>query len=221
VVIPLTASVHGATGLISSDVAYEYGKSDPLIVPADLKRVNANFTELVEKAYRDLSSAGFEISDIEISRSVDMRYRYQVHELNVPFPTGQSEITEKDMTDLYSRFDELYEKSYGKGSGYREAGKEVITFRMTARGQLRRPRVRSQPTEKGNQDQAVKEQRDVYFEEYRDFVKTRIFDFERLKPGIEISGPAVIETPVTTIVANPRDRAIVDEFHNVRLFVGV
>jgi N-methylhydantoinase A len=144
-----------------------------------------------------------------------------VHELNVPFPTGQSEITEKDMTDLYSRFDELYEKSYGKGSGYREAGKEVITFRMTARGQLRRPRVRSQPTEKGNQDQAVKEQRDVYFEEYRDFVKTRIFDFERLKPGIEISGPAVIETPVTTIVANPRDRAIVDEFHNVRLFVGV
>lgn len=81
--------------------------------------------------------------------------------------------------------------------------------------------MRSQPTEKGNQDQAVKEQRDVYFEEYRDFVKTKIFDFERLKPGIEISGPAVIETPVTTIVANPRDRAIVDEFHNVRLFVGV
>jgi N-methylhydantoinase A len=221
VVIPLTASVHGATGLISSDVVYEYGKSDPLIVPADLKRVNANFTELVEKAYRDLSSAGFEKSDIEISRSVDMRYRYQVHELNVPFPTGHSEITEKDMNDLYSRFDELYEKSYGKGSGYREAGKEVITFRMTARGQLRRPRVRSQPTEKGNQDQAVKEQRDVYFEEYRDFVKTRIFDFDRLKPGIEISGPAVIETPVTTIVANPRDRAIVDEFHNVRLLVGV
>ena len=115
VVIPLTASVHGATGLISSDVVYEYGKSDPLVVPADLKRVNTNFSELVDKAYKDLASAGFKKSDIEISRSVDMRYRYQVHELNVPFPIGDSEITEDDLDELDSRFDEFYERSYGKG----------------------------------------------------------------------------------------------------------
>ncbi|MBM4299527.1 MAG: hydantoinase/oxoprolinase family protein, partial [Deltaproteobacteria bacterium] len=31
VVIPLTASVHGATGLISSDVVYEYGKSEHVL----------------------------------------------------------------------------------------------------------------------------------------------------------------------------------------------
>jgi N-methylhydantoinase A len=220
VVIPLTASVHGATGLISSDVVYEYGKSDPLVVPVDLTRVNATFSELVERAYRDLSSAGFERSDIEISRSVDVRYRYQVHELNVPFPAGASEISEKDMDELYSRFDELYEKSYGKGSGYREAGKEVITFRTTGRGQMRRPRVKSQPIKKGSQDGAVKEERKVYFEEHGDFVRTSIFDFELLHPGGEISGPAVVETPVTTIVVNPRDRATVDEFHNLRIFVG-
>lgn len=220
VVIPLTASVHGATGLISSDVVYEYGKSDPLVVPVDLTRVNATFAELVERAYRDLSAAGFERSDIEISRSVDVRYRYQVHELNVPFPAGASEISEKDMDELYSRFDELYEKSYGKGSGYREAGKEVITFRTTGRGQMRRPRVKSQPIKKGSQDGAVKEERKVYFEEHGDFVRTSIFDFELLHPGVEISGPAVVETPVTTIVVNPRDRATVDEFHNVRIFVG-
>jgi N-methylhydantoinase A len=220
VIIPLTASVHGATGLISSDVVYEYGKSDPLLVPADLMRVNANFSELAEKAHRDLSAAGFKKGDIEIFRSVDMRYRYQVHELNVPFPQGESEITEQDMGELYSRFDELYEKSYGKGSGYREAGKELITFRATARGQMRRPRVRREPVEKASKDLPVKEQRNIYFEEYRDFVKTTIFDLERLKPGSEISGPAVIETPVTTIVANPRDRAVVDEFHNVRIFIG-
>jgi N-methylhydantoinase A len=220
VVIPLTASVHGATGLISSDVVYEYGKSDPIVVPADLKRVNANFSELLDKAYHDLLSAGFKKSAIEISRSVDMRYRYQVHELNVPFPIGDSEITEDDLNELYSRFDEFYERSYGKGSGYREAGKELITFRTTARGQMARPRVKSQPLQKGAQDNAVKEERNVYFEEYRDFVRTKIFEFERLKPGVEIEGPAVIETPVTTIVANPKDRATIDEFHNVRIFVG-
>ena len=44
VVVPLTASVHGATGLISSDVVYEYGKSDHVVVPVDTTRVNENFS---------------------------------------------------------------------------------------------------------------------------------------------------------------------------------
>jgi N-methylhydantoinase A len=206
--------------LISSDVVYEYGKSDPLVVPVDLTRVNATFSELVGRAYRDLSAAGFERSDIEISRSVDMRYRYQVHELNVPFPAGASEIAETDMDELYSRFDQLYEKSYGKGSGYREAGKEVITFRTTGKGRMRRPRVKSQPIKNGSQGDAVKEERKVYFEEHGDFVRTSIFDFALLHPGVEISGPAIVETPVTTIVVNPGDRATMDELHNVRIFVG-
>jgi N-methylhydantoinase A len=221
VVIPLTASVHGATGLISSDVVYEHGKSDPIVVPAEVRRVNANFSELVDKAYRDLASTGFDKKDVEISRSVDMRYRYQVHELNVPLPIGDAEINEVDLEELYSRFDEFYERSYGKGSGYREAGKELITFRTTARGRMARPRIKTEPLQKHLQDGAVKEQRDVYFEEYRDFVATKIFDFEELKPGVEVAGPAVIETPVTTIVVNPKDRAGIDEFHNVRIAVGV
>jgi N-methylhydantoinase A len=220
VVIPLTASVHGATGLISSDVIYEYGKSDHLLVPADLKRVNKNFSMLVGKAWEDLQSAGFHKDNIKTLRSVDMRYRYQVHELNVPFPIGASEITESDMENLDSDFDELYERSYGKGSGYREAGKEILTFRVTAIGGLKKPRIKAERLEKTGADYALKEKREVYFEEYRNFITTGIYDFERMKPGTEILGPAVIETPVTTIVVNPKDHAMMDEFLNVRIYVG-
>ena len=39
-------------------------------------------------------------------------------------------------------------------------------------------------------------------------------------PGHEVAGPAIIETPVTTIVVNPKDHAVVDEFYNTRLFIG-
>ena len=35
-----------------------------------------------------------------------------------------------------------------------------------------------------------------------------------------LSGPAVIETPVTTVVVNPRDSAEIDGFRNVRILVG-
>ena len=47
-----------------------------------------------------------------------------------------------------------------------------------------------------------------------------IYDFERLAPGTEFSGPGIIETPVTTIVVNPNDRAMIDEFLNVRILAG-
>jgi N-methylhydantoinase A len=222
VVIPVTASVHGATGLISSDVVYEYGKSDHLLIPADLGRLNANFSTLMRKALADLRRAGFTNGDIRIVRSLDMRYRYQVHEISVPFPVGVSEIGPKDVEALYSRFDEVYETSYGRGSGYREAGKEILTFRVSAVGVLKKPKIKSAPTRSGTDpENALKASRAVYFEETRDFVPTRIYDFARLVPGTALGGPAIVETPVTTIVVNPKDSATIDEFHNVRLFVNI
>ena len=174
VVIPLTASVHGATGLVCSDVVYEYGKSERLVVPADAKRINVNFSMLANMAFEDLRSAGFRNEDIRIVRSVDMRYRYQVHELNVSLPDGVSEITENGMEEIYYRFDDLYEQTYGKGSGYREAGKEIVNFRVTAIGEIDKPNIKKYPLEKKDPDHALKGGRDVYFEESGDFVTTQI-----------------------------------------------
>jgi N-methylhydantoinase A len=220
VVIPLTASVHGATGLISSDVVYEYGKSDHVVAPVDLVRVNENFSALLQRALADLRAAGFAEGDVQVSRSVDMRYRYQVHELNVSFPLGAAPVAEKDMEDLYALFDDLYEKAFGQGSGYREAGKEILTFRLTAGGMLKKPDIRSEPVKASDGAQALKAHRDVYFEEERRFIPTRVYDFDKMRPGTAFAGPAIIETPVTTIVVNPKDRAAMDEFRNTRIHLG-
>jgi N-methylhydantoinase A len=220
IVIPLTASVHGATGLISSDVLYEYGRSDHLIAPLDVMRLNENFSSLIAQARRDLSVRGFKDEDMEMVRSLDMRYRYQVHELTLSLAPGAAELTKSDVESLYEDFHEFYEKSYGKGSSYREAGMEVLTFRLAARGRLKKPNIAKLALEKKGSAHVVKARRPVYFEEHKDLVETAIYDFDRLKPGNEIAGPAVIETPVTTIVVNPKDRAFMDEFKNVRIFVG-
>jgi N-methylhydantoinase A/oxoprolinase/acetone carboxylase beta subunit len=37
---------------------------------------------------------------------------------------------------------------------------------------------------------------------------------------MEIPGPAIIETPVTTIVVNPKDNAELDQFFNLRIHIG-
>ena len=220
VVIPLTASVHSATGLISSDVVYEYGKSEHVVLPVDLRRVNGNFAELLQRGLKELDAAGFPPSQVQVMRSVDMRYRYQIHELNVPFAPGSDAVTDADMAQLSTHFDDMYEKAFGHGSGYREAGKEILTFRLSVMGMLKKPDIKAETTTKSDGAEALKGERDVYFEENRKFVSTRVYDFTKMQAGAEFAGPAVIETPVTTVIVNPRDRAAMDGYRNIRIYVG-
>ena len=42
-----------------------------------------------------------------------------------------------------------------------------------------------------------------------------IYDFEKLKPGNVITGPAVIHTPITTIVLQANQRGTMDGYRNV------
>ena len=51
-------------------------------------------------------------------------------------------------------------------------------------------------------------------------LSTRVYDFVKIHPGIEFDGPAIIETPVTTMVVNPNDRAAMDEYRNIRIHLG-
>ena len=220
VVVPLTASVHSATGLVSSDIVYQYGKSDRLLVPADHERVNRNFDELVRRARADLSAAGFEGAGIRIERSLDMRYRYQVHELNVAMPEGDAALSEQELDRVYERFDDLYESTYGPGSGYREAGKEIMNFRLTATGVLDKPQLQKYPLSSDDASGAVTGRRKVFFEEFEEPRETPVYGFDELRPGNEMVGPAIIETPVTTIVVNPGHRAAMDAYRNVRLLIG-
>ena len=216
VIIPPTASVHGASGLIASDVVYEYGMSDHLVVPADREIINSNFNGLVDKAMHDLRGAGFGDDHVQITRSLDMRYGYQVNERNVSLPVGAHELTDADMEELYARFDVDYEQAYGEGSAYREAGKEIITFRVTGVGALPKPDIK-RFRRKGTLQRARKGTRPAYFRTAGGFVDTAIYDLGKIPSHVEIDGPAVIESPVSTIVVNPDDRAVMDEFGNIRI----
>jgi N-methylhydantoinase A len=95
-----------------------------------------------------------------------------------------------------------------------------LTFRLTATGLLKKPDIRREPIKNSDGGQALKGQREVYFEEERKFIPTRVYDFEKMQPGTAFAGPAIIETPVTTIVVNPNDRALMDEFRNIRIHLA-
>ncbi len=220
VVVPYAASVQGAMGLVCSNVVYEYGKSDLLPFPANRNRINQNFAELTSKAYQELAAAGFEQEQVVIRRSVDLRYRFQVHELTVSCPDGSHDLAEEDLRLLDLAFDDLYQRSYGNGAGFSEVGKEIVTFRLTATGSIGKPVIRREQMTTSDPRQAARGQRPVFFEEIGDFVPVETFDFQLMQPGMEVRGPAVIESPITTIVINPKDHAFMDEFRNMRVTIG-
>ena len=219
VIIPSTSAVHGGLGLLASDVVFEYGKAARFLFPPDLSIVNDHFARLMKTAVQDLNKMDFREQEIVIVRSVDIRYRFQSHELNVELSPGTKEITTQALESLDNAFDELYQQSYGPGSGYREAGKEITAFRLRAVGKIQRPNIKQYERTKGSSESAVKGKRDVYFEEPATFVSTPLYDFARMRPGMEINGPGIIESTVTTIVVNPGDTAVMDEFQNVRLLI--
>jgi N-methylhydantoinase A len=220
VVIPLTSAVQGALGVITSDVVFEYGQSDRSLFPTELARINGNFEKLIARGRKDLAAMRFAAEDIIMQRSIDLRYRYQAHELNVHFPVGSADITAADMAKIDAEFDKLYEQAYGPGSGYRDAGKEIVTYRVSASGIIGKPLIEKNECASTSADRALKGRRKVFFGDAEGYIDTPIYDFRLMRPGFEVAGPAVIESAVTTIVVNPGNRSRIDEYHNVRLFIG-
>jgi N-methylhydantoinase A len=95
-----------------------------------------------------------------------------------------------------------------------------MAFRVVAIGELNKPKLKRHPVKAGRGEAALKGERQVYFQEQSDYVPTRVYDYGRLASGNEIFGPSIIETPITTIVVNPNDRAMVDDYLNVRIYLG-
>jgi Hydantoinase/oxoprolinase C-terminal domain/Acyl-CoA dehydrogenase, N-terminal domain len=167
-----------------------------------------------------LVEEGFETDRITLRRSIDMRYRRQVHILTVPVQ-GDGRVGEEVLERTIARFEELYEEKYGKESAYREAGVELVSFRIRGTGSVRKPRFRVHDLGDPDPSEAVAERISIWVDKAGEMREVNGYDFERMTPGHRIEGPAVIWTPITTLVVAPGQTARVDEYKNVVLATDV
>lgn len=214
VVIPHSASVHGAFGLTMSDIAHEDQITQPLHLPADLARVNAIFRELEQRVAGQLRDEGFDDASIVLRRSIDMRYRRQVHILTVPVE-HDGQLHEDALESTLALFERLYEEKYGRESAYREAGIELVSFRLRGTGVVRKPEL--QPEAAGDEDasHATVATVQAWVDADEQMRELNGYDFERLQPGNVVPGPAVVWTPITTLVLAPGQRARLDGYRNL------
>ena len=214
VLIPYTAAVNCAFGLVSADIVHEYTTTKTLPVPSDPAEINAIFEPMLERGLAQLKDEGFEGDRVQTQGAVDLRYSRQTHEMTTPLREG-GPVTQATAERLIDDFEMLYERRYGKGSAYREAGMEMTVFRLTARGLLERPTMEKETLGKADPSPAEVGSRDIFIESKGALAPGKIYDFERMGPGNVVAGPAVIHTPITTIVLQDAQTGAMDEYRNV------
>jgi N-methylhydantoinase A len=124
------------------------------------------------------------------------------------------------MHAIVASFERNYERRFGAGAGYREAGIVLTGLRLRVHGRVRKPTIA--PVETAGTApfaEAARGERDVYWHELKGRAPTRIWDGTLLRPGNELEGPAVVELPDTTVVVRPERRLAIDPYGNA--IVGV
>jgi N-methylhydantoinase A len=217
IVIPYSASVHGAFGLVTSDIAHEDQITHPLHASFDLEAIADIYAQLEQRITSLLEAEGFDTARIRLHRAVDMRYRRQVHIVTSPY-VGDG-VTPETMDDTVEMFERLYEEKYGPQSAYREAGIELVSFRVRGVGLVGERSFRTEELEAGDAGEALVTRVEAWVDKAGELQEVPGYDFDRLRPGNAVAGPAIVWTPITTLVVPPGQTARVDEHRNLVLSI--
>jgi N-methylhydantoinase A len=220
IVVPHSASVHGAYGLITSDIAHEDQITQPLRYPVSEPVVADIFERLRERVVAQLREEGFDDDSIRFQRSIDMRYRRQVHIVTVPVADEAGPVTADMIERTIAGFERLYREKYGEESAYREAGIELVSFRFRGEGIVRKPALQVEAVGDEDAGHAVVDRVRAWVDKSGAIEELPGYDFERLAPGNRIPGPAIVWTPITTLVVAPGKTARLDEYKNIVVTSG-
>jgi len=207
VIVPWAAGVASAVGLLASEPTIELVQT----VLVDLEdttvaALDAVFTDLEARARRELAAA--DDPSARVTRSADLRFRGQAHQLTVALP-----LPGHDVADLVAAFHDAYRHAYGIDA---DAPAELVSARV----RVTRPRARGRPPAPATpapSGAVPARARRVRFPGSGRFRDTPVFDWARLAPGASVSGPALLLGADTTIVVPPAASASVDGDRNVHL----
>ena len=195
VIVPTLPGALSAFGILVSDVVKDYSRTVlwRAIDKLPFKRLDQEFAALRRRAQQDFRSEGWP-GRIQNRFSIDVRFRGQGYELNVPYTRG-----------LAQAFRREHERRYGYSYPGREI--ELVTLRLRATvpsSQSRLGRARPGSAVAGQFDgfglgNRRPEKKPVWLDGKK--VAAAIYAREALQPGRKFTGPAIItEYSATTVV---------------------
>ena len=226
--IPAAAPVLSALGMLSTDLKYSFSRSYPATLDGiDLGAVRSILEELEAQGRerihaQGLAAQGLDDGSYHVTRSADMRYLDQIYEVNIPLP----DLTQNDDA-LISEWAANFHRRYEELFSYRQAGQEIrlTTLRVETLGLLPRLDLPERDDSKSavfGQDVDAgglvpKEFRRAYLGSWHE---VPVYGIDTLLHGTEIKGPAILESDFTTILMEPGDLALVDQFGGIELQIS-
>jgi N-methylhydantoinase A len=185
--------------------------------PIDVQALYGEIQSIEATLRRTMQEEGFSTGAITFRRTLYMRYTRQVNEVAVQIPSGL--LQPSDRAKIEAAFNAKYEEMYGTGAGHAEAGIEVISIAIDAIGATVKPNLRKVEKVGADSKLAKKGERQAWFTGAQAGFRTAlIYDYGKLDAGNVVDGPAIIETPFTTVVVPPAHKAEVDEYLNLVLY---
>jgi N-methylhydantoinase A len=202
IIVPTTASVLSAWGMLTSDLRYEVSRTH------FESGARTSATEVREIFSRLEAQAVGRMQDwfdgpISVERSAEMRYGEQIFEIDVPLD-GIDLHSPMLIADIEDRFHRRHEELYT----YAAPDQEVVfvNARLAAIGAVtvvepERGAARSTAAP------ATRSRRKAYFGKWQD---VPVYALDDLRSGQALKGPAVIEAETTTVVINAGDEVSVN-----------
>ncbi len=210
VIIPVAPGHFSAFGMMMSDAMQDYlltalTSSDE----GSRERIGSIFDDLETRAVDYFLGAGFDRGQIELVRSLDMRYNGQEHTVRVRMPEG-----ELDFVELNDRFHAAHERAYT----YRlPSGVEIVNYHVAALVPTMKPALAEQERRTGSP--RMKSSRAVDFDTWGR-LESAIYERSDLFPGCRLHGPAIIEEPAASTVVPPGVQVTVDPIGNIIMTLG-
>jgi N-methylhydantoinase A len=212
VMIPAQPGALSAFGILVSDVVKDYSRTLLWRLADGLPqaKLQKEFRKLEAAAHQEFRAERWR-GGLQYERSLDLRYRGQGYELNVP-----ATDRDKDKDNVIARFHDEHQRRYG----YHHAGREIELVTLRLRARLRTPQ-QSQPESRvarprtgGKSPRTAPAERvPVFFHDQA--VTTPVFERGDLVPGRFMRGPAVITEYSATTVIPPGKRFWVDASANL------
>ena len=194
VLVPALPGALSAVGILLADTIREYSRTVMVPIDASLEGAFAELERLGNEEFRAENLTG------QSFRSVDLRYRGQGYELNVPFGP-----------EMAAQFHDLHQRRYGFANHARALEVVNVRVRMVSPAQAFEPEV--QPLREGDGSHALVGTRPVYFD--GNFESTRIYDRELLRAGDTFAGPAIVSEYSSATVLPMGDVLRVDGLGNL------
>lgn len=202
IIIPATPGVLSANGLIVSNIeAQEWMSYTENTKKLDLTALQEAITRLENKCLASMLRHDISASDLQRELTLMMRYVGQSYD--IPVSVSLDESLELNIDRSIKDFHQYHEQIYGHSDPNNET--EIVSLRVTYKYPILDSALKLELHRSDNtlNDSSEVIYREVYFDRFKEFVKTPVYDKSKLSINERTRGPLIVEQADTTILVNP------------------